>query len=181
MLLWHFTAKLWGYVRLHRFTRFRLLVQLFCIPTASQHFYFHFLLVKQHRPTSSPPCGGHTHLTQHSSPHVHGEGNKAGSALPGGPGRASASQRSQLEVRISSLNLHLWLYIYQFHLRHGFQGNWGKDLLQEGLFLPRAVEGCSDVRQDDAGSYPTLWLAGNVLSQAFCRQPEWENSPSALK
>lgn len=124
------------------------------------------------------PFRGHTHLTQQSSPHFHAQENGAGSALLSWSLRGAKWRWGSAALTYS---YGCPWYIYQFHLRHSFQGNWGKDLLQEGLFLPQAVEGCLDVRQDDAGSYPTLWLAGNVLSQAFCRLPEWENSPSASK
>lgn len=55
---------------------------------------------------------------------------------------------------------------------HNFQGNWGKHLLQEGLSLLQAAEGCSDVRHEDASSI--LRFAKNTLEQAILQAAENE-------
>lgn len=154
MLLQHFTAKLWGHVSLHRSTRLTLLYQ-FHSPTMSQPFHFHFLPVKQHRPSSSPPGGPHTSPSTASSTATDRETrqDQSGPEVQVGPLPPSrASWRWGSPALTYSYGC-TW-FIYQFHPRHSFQWNWGKDLLQEGLFLPRAVQGCCHVRQDDAGSVP---------------------------
>lgn len=144
MLLQYFTAKLWGYVRLHRSSDsfsscsvvqqcHRISISISCLWNSTDQTLLP--LGVQHTSLSTAASTAMDRKMRQDQP---GPEVQVGPLPP-----TAASWRWGSPAQICSYGC-TW-FIYQFHLRHSFQGNWGKDLLQEGLFLPPAVEGCWDV------------------------------------
>lgn len=149
MLLQHFTVRVFQTPQIHE-----VQTPFPAVPYSNNvtAFLFPFPACEAAQTNLFSPRGAHTPYSAQQPPFPW-TGKRGRISLARRSGRASASPRSHLEVKNSSPNLQLWLYMVHLPISE-FSGELREGFAAGGPLPPTSSEGCSDVRQDDAGSIP---------------------------